>query len=411
MRAVGRASAAAVVLALIGSCTGSRPPTDDVVESAGHPADPVGNHLVGYFTGWGIYRQNYRVKDVHISGTAGKLTHLVYAFGTVDEGRCVAADNWADFQRSVSASDSVDGVADGKNQAVRGSFNQLRELKKMYPQLKILWSFGGWTGSGGFTAAAKDPATFATSCYDLVEDPRWADVFDGIDVDWEYPNACGRTCDTSGPEALTALVTALRARFGDTALVTATITGDGAAGGIGDAADYPGAAPALDWVMAMTYDYFGTGSTPGPTAPHSALYPYPGIPRTGSSAQETIAKLVQRGIPERKLLLGIGFYGRGWTGVTQAEPGGTATGPAPGTYESGIDDYAVLAQRCPPTGTVGGTAYAFCPGQWWSYDTPATAADKARYARDQGLGGVFVWELSGDTPDGDLISAIRAGLG
>ncbi|WP_158791115.1 hypothetical protein, partial [Streptomyces sp. NRRL WC-3549] len=39
---------------------------------------------------------------------------------------------------------------------------------------------------------------------------------------------------------------------------------------------------------------------------------------------------------------GIGFYGRGWTGVTQAAPGGTATGAAPGTYEAGIEDYKVL---------------------------------------------------------------------
>ncbi|MYV95140.1 glycosyl hydrolase family 18 protein, partial [Streptomyces sp. SID1034] len=80
---------------------------------------------------------------------------------------------------------SVDGTADTWDQPVAGNINQLRELKKKYPNIKILWSFGGWTWSGGFGAAAANPTAFANSCYSLVKDPRWADVFDGIDIDWE----------------------------------------------------------------------------------------------------------------------------------------------------------------------------------------------------------------------------------
>ena len=39
------------------------------------------------------------------------------------------------------------------------------------------------------------------------------------------------------------------------------------------------------------------------------------------------------GAPASKLQLGIGFYGRGWSGVTNANNGlnQAATGPAPGT--------------------------------------------------------------------------------
>jgi chitinase len=80
-------------------------------------------------------------------------------------------------------------------------------------------------------------------------------------------------------------------------------------------------------------------------------------------------------------------------------------GPAPGTYEQGIEDYSLLAQTCPQTGTVGGPAYAVCRGQWSS-----TAAGKVTYARNEQLGGVFVWELSGDTADGELIAAIARAL-
>jgi chitinase len=371
-----------------------------------HPPDPAGAHVVGYFPGWGIYARNYQVKDVETSGAAARLSHLIYAFGGTDGGRCAVADPDADYQRLVSAADSVDGVADAPDQPVRGTINQLRKLKHRHPGLKILWSFGGWTSSAGFTDAARDPRRFADSCHDVVEDDRWGDVFDGIDVDWEYPNACGLTCDTSGPDALTAVVSALRTRFGGDALVTAAITADSDKI---DSTDYADAAGHLDWVMAMTYDYFGTGRGRGPTAAHSALTGYPGIPRDNATTETTIRALLDTGLPARKILLGIGFYGRGWTGVSTPAPGGAAAGPAPGSYESGLEDYNVLAVTCPPVGTVGGTAYAYCRDQWWSYDTPDTIAGKMAYAREQGLGGAFCWELSGDTADGKLIAAVAAG--
>jgi chitinase len=59
---------------------------------------------------------------------------------------------------------------------------------------------------------------------------------------------------------------------------------------------------------------------------------------------------------------------------------------------------------------VAGTAYAYCGNNWWSYDTPATIGGKMTYARGQGLGGAFFWELSGDTGNGELITAISGGL-
>ncbi|MFG3237082.1 glycoside hydrolase family 18 protein [Streptomyces antibioticus] len=363
--------------------------------------------VVGYFTDWGIYDRQYFVKNIETSGSAARLTHINYAFGNVTDGKCALGDAWADTDKPFSAAESVDGVADTADQPLAGNFNQLRKLKRLHPDLKVIWSFGGWSWSGGFGEAAEDPAAFAKSCHDLVEDPRWADVFDGIDLDWEYPNACGMTCDTSGRESYRDLMKAVRAAFGKRDLVTAAITADASPGGRIDAADYAGAARYLDWYNPMTYDYFGTWAATGPTAPHSPLTSYRGIPQQGNDSATTIAKLRSLGIPAHKLLLGIGFYGRGWTGVTQAKPGGTATGPAPGTYEAGSEDYKVLKAKCPATGTVGGTAYAKCGQEWWSYDTPRTIKDKMRYKDRQGLGGTFFWELSGDTANGELIRAIK----
>lgn len=235
-------------------------------------------------------------------------------------------------------------------------------------------------------------------------------MFDGIDIDWEYPNACGLQCDESGPDAFDELIRAVRKEFGNKALVTAAITADGSEGGKIDAVDYARAAKKLDWLMPMTYDFFGTWAATGPTAPHSPLTAYPGIPAAGFNAEAAITKLREQGVPADKILLGLAFYGRGWTGVTQSEPGGSATGPAPGTWEAGVEDYEVLKARCPATGTVAGTAYAKCGDEWWSYDTPETIAHKLRWAERQGLGGAFFWELSGDTPDGELVRAVHAGV-
>lgn len=402
----------------LGACSGSPPttpppttppPTTSPPPTTGPP--PSGDHkVVGYFAEWGVYARNYHVKNIHTSGSASKLTHILYAFGNVTNGQCAVGDSYADYDRFYSAAESVDGVADTWDTgALRGSFNQLRKLKQMYPHLRVLWSFGGWTWSGGFRQAVANPTAFANSCYNLVNDPRWAGVFDGIDIDWEYPNACGLSCDSSGFSAYRTLMQALRNRFGNQ-LVTSAITADGTSGGKIDAADYGGAAQYVDFYMVMTYDFFGAWAASGPTAPHSPLHSYSGIPIAGFHGDAAIQKLKSKGIPGSKLLLGVPFYGRGWTGVSQSTPGGSATGPAPGAFEAGVNDYKVLRNSCPATGTVAGTAYARCGSQWWSYDTPATIGGKMDYVENQGLGGTFFWELSGDTSGGELITAISNGL-
>lgn len=284
------------------------------------PPDPGDKVKLGYFTNWGVYGRNYHVKNLVTSGTAGKITHINYAFGNVQNGQCTIGDAYADYDKAYTADQSVDGVADTWDQPLRGNFNQLRKLKKQYPNIKVLWSFGGWTWSGGFPQAAANPTAFAQSCYNLVEDPRWADVFDGIDLDWEYPNACGLSCDSSGPAAFKNLMQAVKARFGANNLVTAAITADASDGGKIDKADYAGAAQYTDFYNVMTYDFFGAWAAQGPTAPHSPLTSYAGIPQAGFNSADAIAKLKAKGVPGSKLNLGIGFYGRGWTGVTQATP-------------------------------------------------------------------------------------------
>src|SRR6266542_941269 len=267
-----------------------------------------GNRVLGYFVKWGVYARNYHVKNVDTSGSAAKLNVINYAFGNVTNGQCAIGDAYADYDKFYDAASSVDGVADTWDAgALRGNFNQLRKLKARHSNLKVVYSFGGWTWSSGFGQAAANPAAFADSCFNLIHDPRWNGVFDGIDLDWEYPNACGNTCDSSGFAAFKNLMAAVRNRFGSGALVTAAITADGTSGGKIDAADYGGAAQYVNWYNVMTYDFFGAWAATGPTAPHSPLTSYSGIPVPGFYADNAIQKLKSKGIPASKLLLGIGL--------------------------------------------------------------------------------------------------------
>ena len=360
---------------------------------------------------WGVYERNYHVKNLVTSGSAAKITHINYAFGNVQGGKCTIGDAYADYDKAYTADQSVDGVADTWDQPLRGNFNQLRKLKAQYPNIKILWSFGGWTWSGGFGQAAANPTAFAQSCYDLVEDPRWADVFDGIDLDWEYPNACGLTCDTSGAGLLQ------EPDAGHARQVRREQPGHRRhhRRRLQRRQDRRGRLRRRRPVRRLLQRHdvrllrrLGGAGPDGPALPAHLLPRHPA--GTASTPRPRSPSSRARASPARKLNLGIGFYGRGWTGVTQAAPGGTATGPAPGTYEQGIEDYKVLKSSCPATGTIAGTAYAKCGSNWWSYDTPATIAAKMTWAKQQGLRGAFFWEFSGDTTNGELANAIHTGL-
>ena len=56
-------------------------------------------------------------------------------------------------------------------------------------------------------------------------------------------------------------------------------------------------------------------------------------------------------------------------------------------------------------------AWLFDGTTFWTFDDPTIMKEKAHYVRKENLGGIMFWELSGDTPDGELIGAITEGLG
>ena len=107
--------------------------------------------VVGYFAGGGMNDYRYTVKNIVTSGSAGILTVINYAFSQPrpdSTRRIVPVINQPElaYQKVCDAEHSVDGIADDSTQALRGNFNQLKKLKTLYPNMKILMSIGGWGG-------------------------------------------------------------------------------------------------------------------------------------------------------------------------------------------------------------------------------------------------------------------------
>nr|WP_082535329.1 glycosyl hydrolase family 18 protein [Nonomuraea pusilla] len=435
--------------------------TADIVEN--------GYARVGYFVQWGIYGRQYFVRTLDTTGAAAKLTHVNYAFANIDPVNltCLqgvtkgtssdpqdpnqgdgAGDAEADYGRPFSAAQSVDGVADTGWEKLRGNFNQIRKLKAKYPKLKVLISIGGWTYSKYFSdVAATDAARkkFVASCIDTYIKGNLpvyngaggpgaaAGVFDGIDLDWEWPGAEGHAGNHVSPSDKannTLLIAefrrqldALTATTGRRYELTAFTPADPAK--IAAGWDLPQITKYLDIFNVQGYDFHGAGSDnswePNRTGHQGNLYPDADSPYDPDfSVEQAVDAYLQAGVHPRKITIGLAYYGRGWQQVADGGRNGewqSAHGAAPGQFqeEAGTRGYSNLVASVPgctvrhDEQAVATYCYTGDNGQWWTFDDAWSIGKKTAWLKSKGLLGAMIWEMSGDT--GVLTTALDTGLG
>ena len=414
---------------------------------------------VAYFDSWSVYGNQFFIKNLDTQGIASRLSTLVYAFENIDPVNltCMAAnqpsgtnpnsptnydgasDAYADYQMGFTAANSVDGSVDQWGQALEGNFNQLRELKKKYPTLKVVVSIGGWSYSKFFSDVAATDASrkkFVSSCINmyikgnlpvLSTSPAGgagaaAHVFDGIDIDWEYPASPNGNVGNHFSAQDTANYTALLAEFRAEldalgqhySLSAAVPAGPNEIANIqvGSIASY------LDFADLMAYDYHGAFETKGPTNAQAPLFDSPNSPSAGKqlTIDASVNNWLNRGFPAGKLNLGVAFYGRGWTGVPDNGTHGlyqsvTGASPAfPYSQQTGVVDYKELESAGKFTNNLyfdptTDSSWVYDGTNFWGIETPLSLKFKYAYLMQKGLGGVMIYSLEDDDASSTLLNA------
>ncbi len=344
--------------------------------------------IVGY-----VFPQNTRLAPDAID--ARKLTRINYAFANILNGKM------------------VEGFADDD-----ANFATLTALRKRNPSLKILVSVGGWLWSGNFSDVAlnaNNRSVFIESVVTFLSRHN----LDGLDVDWEYPGmqGSGHRYRQEDKQNYTLLLKELRKRLDTAGAVMhrhlyLTI----AAGASGDFLAHTQMSAVqgyVDTVNLMAYDYYEPDSD-RTTGNHAPLYTDPADPKR-VSADASVRAFTNAGVPARKLLLGVPFYGHVWGQVPDRNHGLFAPGKQ--VANDSYAQYSRIAGGMVPPGFVryrdaaSSEPYLYSEKQrlFISYEDATSLKAKCEYVISHQLGGVMFWEYDSD-PTGTLLDTLYRSL-
>ncbi|HEY0505340.1 MAG TPA: glycoside hydrolase family 18 protein [Lysobacter sp.] len=368
------------------------------ISASSFAAQPI---VGAYYPGGNAAR--YPVSNI----PADTVTHLFYAFARIEDGRCI-----------------VDKDAPAR-------FKELAALKRQHPRLRTIISIGGWE-AGGFSDAAltkESRERFVSSCVAMFFD-SYRGSFDGVDLDWEFPVYGGPREIAARPQDrdnATLLAKEFRRQLdakakqrGQSYLLTAALpAGRMQSAGPYDPAksyDLKALGEILDFVNLMTYDMgtaFSTVSTFNAPLREVPQDPLPPELRRANNVEGAVDFYLQHGVPADKLVLGVPFYGRGFR-VKSADNHGLYQ-PYTEPYAAG--DWRDIQSKLlkDPKWTqhwhdVAQTPYLFNADErvFVSFEDAKSVALRSQLAKERGLRGVFMWELTGDDDQRSLLKAMAA---
>ena len=367
-----------------------------------------------YFPNWNIYSDSRNDVNGLPWDRLDCVNHAFWEVVPQDGGFAVAStDSWAD--------------TDTDNPAAH--FPQYAACAEKYPDKKILISIGGWMDSGHFSEmalTAESRGFFIRSCLETLDAYPF---LSGLDIDWEYPGVEREPEDeddegnpvvgddwTNYTLLLKELREALDEHFGQGKKIL-TVCAGASVGYSLCMQDYASLHPYVDRINLMTYDM--AGSWEENTGHHTALL--------GEVSADTAVKyLLELGVPAEKIAIGSPLYSHGWkmNELTQETVGAAAEAIDDMTWH----ELLPLEQSAVPEGTPGWhKGYDKTNEAAWlwnddpdspdylkfiTYESAESLQAKLDYIKEQGLGGLIVWEVHGDSIDDGwpMITEMNKGL-
>ena len=402
----------------------------------------TGLRNVMYYGDWSIWggQGNFYPKDI----PADKLTHLNFAFMDFNaSGELIYCDKDAATGHPLGNAGVTYGDVNG------GILNAFQVLRAENPNLKIGVSLGGWSKSGDFSTIAANASTRAKFVENVMKFIKYTNM-DFVDLDWEYPgdyrdpDKTDNTNDEGTPNAspqdkdnyillLQDLKNALNKQgkeLGKTYELSVALPAG--VSKIEAGIDVDKLFDIVDFANIMTYDMAGAWST---TSGHqTALYANPNAPEEykGLSVNECVNYYISQGAERQKIVIGAAYYTRGWEqvsdkGVDPNNPGlfGEAAvvnknadlTPTPGALNEaplkngeggragGVWGYNALDKlKAKYTGLKeywddsAKAPYLYNPetGAFFTYDNVRSIQEKAKYVKENNLGGMIAWMASQD---------------
>ena len=359
-------------------------------------------HIIAYFPNWGTYNVNHQNITVGMIPW-NKITLVQHAFFYIGSDWTVTStDTWADFQKPYDHSDP-------SSSGLKGHIGEYKYYKSIYPNKKLLLSIGGWTKSYNFPQMASNTqnrTTFITSCINFLNTYPF---FDGLDIDWEYPQSADKT-------NFTLLLKEIRNALNQNNMANKMLTIAAPAGNTNisnqDIANYINY---VDLVNIMSYDYYGAWGTV--TNHHSPLYQNPSNPditRPYFNIDSSVSQYLNGGVPSNKLSIGTPFYSRGFANVdfaTGINNGlySTSNGAPTGTWDDPSDPggqnpwFQLKPLETNPSwekhyDNISKAPYLVNKTQkyFYTYEDETSLIEKCNYVNSKNLAGIIIWEISGD---------------
>ncbi|KAI2678108.1 CAZyme family GH18 [Penicillium roqueforti] len=346
------------------------------------------DRVVGYYEGWSSRRPCHAFWPEQIP--LGVYSHVNFAFATIDP------DTY-----KVTPSDHRDVDL----------YSRLTSLKSYDKDLKVMIAIGGWTFN--------DPGRTATVFSDIAASEAKQDKFiaslisfmsthdfDGIDLDWEYPEADDRNGKPEDfknfPKFMARLKNELKKTPGRSEL---SITLPASYWYL-QHFDLKELAKHVSFFNIMSYDLHGTWDQ-GNKWTGAFLNAHTNL----TEIKSALELLWRNDVKGDQVVMGLAFYGRSYTTQGCVEPGCVyASGglPGPCSNEAGIllnnEIMDIIHDRklVPKLYKEATVKVVTWDDQWVSMDDRETLAMKANFARQQCLSGLMVWAISHDTSTADF---------